>query len=252
MSRLEWDKIGEKLYRAGVDRGVMYKMDDKGAYPKGEAWNGLTKVTESPSGAEATKIYANNAQYLAVRAAETFDFSLEAYMYPDGFAECDGSKEVSPGVYVTQQTRAKFGLTYRVKIGNDTQGVDHGYELHIIYGASASPSSKDHDTINETVDPSTMSWDCTTEPIQVKANDGELVPSAHIVINSLKCPAETMKKIEDVLYGSGSAEAKLPLPEELFQLLGGVSLAALSTSEGTKIPVPTIEKTSDSEKQATK
>lgn len=214
MSRLKWDEDGKKLYKVGVDMGVLYPKDDKGQYPAGVPWNGLSKITESPSGAESSPVYANNAKYLDLISAEEFGYTIEAYIYPDAFAECDGSKEVAPGVFVTQQNRKHFGVTYRNLIGNDIKNTDYGYEIHIIYDSVAAPSSKDHETINENVDAETMSWECSTTPVKVKG----CKPASHLVIDSTKCPKDVLKKIEDILYGTEESEARLPLPDELIAL----------------------------------
>lgn len=218
MAILEWDEVGKKFYKAGVDRGVLYKKSKEGKYPLGVAWNGLTAVNENPSGAEATSLYANNSKYLDIISNEEFSYTIEAYTYPDAFAECDGSKELSPGIYATQQTRNPFGMTYRTKIGNDIDGIDNGYEIHIVYDSLAKPSSKDNSTINENVEAVTMSWECSTTPVKVKG----FKPTAHLIINSTKCTAEALKKIEDALYGTESEEAHLPLPDELLTLIGPI------------------------------
>lgn len=214
MSRVKWDETGKKLYRAGVDKGVLYPMDDKGEYPKGVPWSGLSKVTESPSGAESNPVYANNAKYLNLVSSEEFNYTIEAYMYPDEFTECDGSKEIAPGIYVTQQNRRHFGMTYRNGIGNDTMNLDYGYEIHLVYDSIAAPSSKDHETVNENVDAATMSWECSTTPVKIEGYK----PASHLVIDSTKCPADVLKKIEDILYGTEETEPRLPLPDELVAL----------------------------------
>lgn len=247
MSRLEWDKAGEKLYHVGVDKVVLYHKDSEGKYPKGVPWNGVTAVNESPSGAESTKLHANNTQYHEIRSAEEFGYTIEAYMYPDEFAECDGSKEIAKGIFATQQTRKRFGLAYRTLIGNDVNDTDHGYEIHLVYDSTASPSSKDHGTINETIDPSTMSWECSTVPVSADALG--IKPTAHIIIDSTKCSKEDLKKIEDILYGSENGEARLPLPDELASLATAISYV---DNDGSKIPVPATVTASDNSKQTTK
>ena len=216
MAKLVWDQIGERLYETGVDRGVIYPQEG-GAYPKGAAWNGLISVTESPSGAEATPLYANNSKYVELISAEEFGGTIEAYMYPDEFAECDGAKELvaGSGVMVRQQTRKPFGLTYRTKIGNDTDKTDFGYKLHIVYGATASPSEKANSTINDNPEAITMSWEFTTTPVEIEG----FTNAAHIEIDSTKVDPEVLAAIEAVLYGSESVEAKLPMPSELVELL---------------------------------
>lgn len=216
MATLNWDEEGKRFYHAGVDKGVLYVKDDTGKYPKGVAWNGLSKVTESPSGAETTAVYANNAKYLDLVSNEEFGYTIEAYTFPDEFAECDGSKELSPGIYVTQQNRKHFGVTYRTKIGNDIKNTDYGYEIHFVYDSVAKPSSKDNSTINESVEALTMSWECSTTPVKIKG----CTPASHLKINSTTCPAAVLKKIEDIIYGTEETEARLPLPDELIALGG--------------------------------
>lgn len=173
MSKLQWDKVGERFYETGVDRGVLFPMGKGGVYDKGTAWNGLTAINENPTGGEANPFYANNKKYLNIIAAEDFGFGIEAYTYPDEWEACDGSVEIAPGVTAGQQTRKVFGLTYRTLIGNDTDGQDHGYKIHLVYGAQAAPSQRNHGTVNESPEPTTMSWDATTTPVEVP---GERAP----------------------------------------------------------------------------
>lgn len=214
--KIVFDEIGSKIYEAGVDRGVLYKPDATGAYTNGVAWNGLTQVTESPSGAEATPLYAGNAKYLNLYSTEEFGATIEAYTYPEEFEECDGSAELVPGITIGQQDRTMFGLCYRTKLGNDTQGENFGYKLHIIYGCMAAPSEKAYQTINDSPEAITFSWELTTTPVQV---DG-FKPTASVVINSTKLDAAKLTALENVLYGSASAAPKLPLPNELVTLCG--------------------------------
>lgn len=216
MSKLVWDQTGEKLYETGVDRGVVYPIDAQGTFTKGAAWNGLTAVNESPSGAEATPLYANNKKYLNLMSAEEFGGTIEAYTYPDEFAECDGSASLTEGVFITQQKRKMFGLCYRTCIGNDVVGTKYGYKLHLVYNALASPSEKENATINDDPEAATLSWEFTTTPVDVEGFE----PTAHIVIDSTKVDAEKLAALEAVLYGSEDAEAKLPLPSELITILG--------------------------------
>lgn len=212
MARLTWDDTGKRLFETGVDRGVVYPIASGGAYSNGEAWNGLTAVNESPSGAEATKLWANNGQYGELRSTEEFGFTIEAYTYPDGFAACNGEAELVEGVSVTQQTRKKFGFSYRSLLGNDTEGTDHGYLLHLVYGATANPSEKSRSTVNESPEAQTMSWECSTTPLAV----ADMKPTAHIIINSTKVNADCLKALEDKLYGDASAGTPtLPLPDEV-------------------------------------
>lgn len=223
MSKLIWDKVGERLYETGVDHGVLFPMGKTGAYEKGVAWSGLTAINESPSGGEANPFYADNIKYLNIMSAEDYGFSIEAYTYPDEWAACDGSAEIAPGVIAGQQNRRVFGLAYRTLIGNDTEGQDHGYKLHLVYGAQASPSGRDHGTVNESPEPTAMSWDATTTPIEVPG----FKPTAHLVIDSTKTSAEKMKTLEEILYGkdatspdaSDGVDPRLPLPAEIIELM---------------------------------
>lgn len=211
MSKLVWDQTGERLYETGVDRGVLYPQDATGAYPKGVAWNGLSSVSESPSGAESSPIYADNIKYLDLMSAEEFGATVEAYMYPDEFAECDGSKEIAPGVFAGQQNRVPFGLSYRTLIGNDTKNNDYGYKLHLIYGAKASPSEKSYQTVNDSPEAMTLSWEITTTPVAVEG----FKPTAQLTIDSTKVDAAKLATLEAILYGDETNEARLPLPNEV-------------------------------------
>lgn len=223
MSKLQWDKVGERLYETGVDRCVLFLVGKNAAYEKGVPWNGLTAFNENPSGGEANPFYANNKKYLNIIAAEDFGFGLEAYTYPDEWAACDGSAEIAPGVTAGQQTRKVFGITCRTLIGNDTEGQDHGYKLHLVYGAQASPSQRNHGTVNESPEPTTMSWDATTTPVEVPG----FKPTAHLVIDSTKTSAEKMAALEEILYGkdptseggTDGADSRLPLPAEIIELM---------------------------------
>lgn len=222
MSKIVWDKIGERLYETGVKNGVLYLQTD-GVYNNGVAWNGLTAVTESPSGAEATALYADDMKYLNLYSAEEFGATIEAYTYPDEFAECDGSKELVDGVVIGQQTRKAFGLCYRTVIGNDTDGEAHGYKLHIIYGAMASPSEKAYATINDSPEAITFSWEVTTTPVNVTGAK----PTASVVIDSTKADPTKLAALETILYGkdpttpegSDGVNPRLPLPDELKTLM---------------------------------
>ena len=188
MSRLEWDKTGERLYETGVNNGVLYVQKD-GAYPLGVAWNGLTAVTESPSGAEASPLYADNIKYLNLMSAEEFAATIEAYMYPEEFEECDGSKEIVPGMTIGQQTRSTFGFCYKTLIGNDTTGTKHGYKIHIVYNALAAPSEKAYATVNDSPEAITFSWEVSTTPVNVTGGD----PTATVTIDSTRVDAEKLK-----------------------------------------------------------
>lgn len=213
--KIVWDAVGEKTFETGVDRGVLYPMKD-GAYPLGVPWNGLTAVTESPSGAEATALYADNIKYLNLMAAEEFGATIEAYTYPDEFMECDGSAELTPGVYIGQQDRKVFGMAYRTVVGNDVDGNSHGYKLHLIYGALASPSEKPYATINDSPEAITFSWEVKTTPVPVTGHK----PTASLVIDSTKVAPEKLALLEEALYGSDEKEAYLPLPDEVASIVG--------------------------------
>ncbi|MCM1363391.1 MAG: hypothetical protein NC215_00205 [Ruminococcus sp.] len=215
MSRITWDDVGKRFFETGVEQCVLYQQK-QGVYPKGVAWNGISKITEKPSGAEATAFYADNIKYLSIRAAEDFGATLEAFYYPDEFAECDGSVEVVAGVTIGQQGRKPFGLSYRTILGNDEESTDYGYKLHLVYGATASPSEKENETINENPNAATMSWECETTPVSVK----NYKPTSHIVFDSTKVDKVKLAELEDILYGTEEKEARLPLPDEVFALFG--------------------------------
>lgn len=213
--KLVWDQTNERLYETGVKMGVVYPQAESGIYPRGVAWNGLTAVTESPSGAEATALYADDIKYLNLMPAEEFAATIEAYTYPDEFAECDGSAELAKGVAIGQQKRKAFGLCYRTVLGNDVDGNDYGYKLHIIYGAMAAPSEKAYATINDSPEAITFSWELSTTPVSV---DG-FKPTASITIDSTKADPTKLKALENILYGSEEADARLPLPNEIATLM---------------------------------
>ena len=215
MSRLVWDQTGERLYETGVKQGVLY-VQDNGAYPKGVAWNGLTAVTESPSGAEATALYADDVKYLNLMSAEEFGATIEAYTYPDEFAECDGSAAIAAGIYIGQQTRKTFGMCYRTVVGNDVDTNDYGYKLHLIYGALAAPSEKAYASINDSPEAITFSWEVSTTPVSVNGYK----PTASITIDSTKVDPAALAALEAVLYGSADSEARLPLPDEIMEIVG--------------------------------
>lgn len=216
MTALTWDEVGKRLYETGVDKVALYLRDETGKYSKGVAWNGVTAINESPSGAEPTPLYADNIKYLNLMSAEEFAATLEAYMYPDEFMECDGSASVATGVYIGQQPRKTFGLAYRSLIGNDVVGNDYGYKLNLIYGCLASPSEKNHATVNDSPEPETMSWEISTTPVNVTDHK----PTATMVFDSTKLAKEKLAALEAVLYGSKDKEAMLPLPDEIIKLLG--------------------------------
>lgn len=211
MAKLKWDQTGEKLYETGTDRGVLFPMGDAGTYESGVAWNGLTAVNQSPSGAEPTPLYADNIKYLELMSNEDFGFSIEAYTYPDEFAACNGEAELAAGVSISQQARKAFGMTYRSIIGNDVKNNEYGYKIHLIYGAKAAPSEKAYATVNDSPEAMTLSWECTTTPVEVEG----FKPTAYVCIDSTKVDSTKLKALEDKLYGTESEEATLPMPAEL-------------------------------------
>ena len=214
MSKIVWDQTGERLYETGVNHGVLY-IPTSGVYSKGVAWNGLTAVTESPSGAEATALYADDIKYLNLMSAEEFACTIEAYTYPDEFAECDGSASLVAGVNIGQQPRKTFGLCYRTTIGNDTDGNAHGYKLHMVYGCLASPSEKAYATINDSPEANTFSWEVSTTPVNVTGHK----PTAFLTIDSTKADPAKLAALEKILYGDTEAEPRLPLPDEIATLM---------------------------------
>lgn len=214
MSRLVWDETGKRLYETGVKQGVLYPYGSSG-YENGVAWNGLVSITESPSGAEATPLYADDIKYLELFSAEEFGATIEAYTYPDEFAACDGSISVTPGVVIGQQDRKSFGLCYRTTVGNDTQGNNHGYKLHLIYGCKAAPSEKGYSTINDSPEAITFSWEVTTTPVAVTGGK----PTSTLVIDSTKLKPATMAAVEAKLYGDTTSQATLPLPDQIIELI---------------------------------
>lgn len=215
MSKIVWDAVGEHIFETGVRNGVLYLKDAQGAYSTGVAWNGLTSVSESPEGAEPTDLYADDVKYLTLMSAENFKATVEAYTYPDEFAECDGSATIADGVTIGQQSRKPFGLCYRTAIGNDTDGNEHGYKLHIVYGCLASPSEKQYSTINDSPEATTFSWEVSTTPVNVNGKK----PTATLIIDSTKADKTKLTALEDILYGSESVEPRLPLPDEIKTLM---------------------------------
>lgn len=216
MAKLVWDESGKRIYETGVQKGVLYVQDEGGTYPKGVAWNGLTAVTESPSGAEATPLYADDIKYLELRSAEEFGATIEAYTYPEEFEACDGSASLAKGVSIGQQDRKAFGLCYRTVVGNDVQGNSHGYKLHLIYGAVASPSEKAYATVNDSPEAVTFSWEITTTPVEIEG----FKPTASITIDSTKVNPEKLAELEKKLYGD-TGDAQLPLPSEVKTIFAG-------------------------------
>lgn len=220
---LEWDNTAERFYETGVDHCVLYVQDSSGAYPKGTAWNGITAITESPSGGEANPVYADNIKYLNLYSAEDFGATIEALAYPEEFSDCNGEEELveGKGVYIAQQERKTFGLCYRTLVGNEVDGNDHGYKIHIVYGAKASPSEQAFNTINESPEPATFSWEVTTIPVPVTG----FKPTAHLVIDSRHCSSANLEALKTILYGTpadggtAAVDARLPLPNEIMTLL---------------------------------
>ena len=221
MSKLVWDKTGERRYETGVNKGVLYIPDTNGVYNTGIAWNGLTTISESPSGAEATPLYADNIKYLNLISAEEFGATIEAYTYPEEFTQFDGVASPSVGVYVGQQARKAFGMSYQTRVGNDTMGSDLGYKIHMIYGAQAAPSEKAYATINDTPEAITFSWELTTTPLDVGDN---LKPTAQLTIDSTKVDPAALATLEAALYGSPSTSPRLPLPVEVLGMFSAASV----------------------------
>lgn len=229
MSRLVWDKVGERLYETGVSQGVLYPIQTGGVYTKGVAWNGLSAVTESPSGAEPTAVYADNIKYLNMMSAEDFGGTIEAYTRPDEFEECDGSKEIAPGVYAGQQNRKVFGLSYKTILGNDVDSNDYGYKLHLVYGCLASPSEKGYQSVNDSLEAMSLSWEFGTTPVEINTliEGKKLKPTAILVFDSTKVDADKMTALEEILYGKNptsedgtdGVEPRLPLPDEVIALM---------------------------------
>lgn len=221
--KLAWDKTGEHLYETGVDHGVLYPIQTGGLYNKGVAWNGITKVSEKPTGAEATPLYADNVKYLNLVSAESFEASIEAYMYPDEFAECDGSANIATGVSIGQQNRKMFGLAYRTVVGNDEDNNDHGYKLHLIYNALAAPSEKGYSTINDSPEAISLSWEVKTTPVNVAG----FKPTACVTIDSTKVKHAKLAALEEILYGKDESttgagdgvDPRLPMPDEIATLM---------------------------------
>lgn len=238
MTRILWDQTGERLYETGVDRGVLY-IPTGGVYDTGVGWNGLTAVTESPSGAEPTPLYADNIKYLNLLSVEEFGGTIEAFMYPDEFGQCDGTASPTPGIAVGQQTRKTFGLCYRTKLGNDEVSDDYGYKLHLVYGATAAPSEKAYATINDSPEAITFSWSFTTVPVGVTG----LKPTALLTIDSTQVDAPTLAALEDILYGTMGTDPSLPLPDTVLAMFAGTMTLATPTAPtfaSPNITIPTV------------
>lgn len=214
--KLVWDEQGKRFYETGVEKGVLYNYEE-GAYKNGVAWNGLTAVTESPSGAESTPMYADNIKYLNLTSVEEFNATIEAYTYPDEFKPCIGEVEISSGVTIAQQAHKTFGLSYQTKLGNDVDGSDHGYKIHLVYGCSAKPTEKGYQTINDSPEAMTFSWELSTVPIKVSGHK----PTAILTIDSTKVTKEKMELIENALYGTDTTEPKLLTPDEVLKIIAG-------------------------------
>lgn len=227
MSKIVWDKTGERFYETGVDHAVLYPIDAEGLYNGGVAWNGITAINESPSGAEPNNLYADNIKYLVLVGAEDFGLTIEAYTYPDEWEQCDGSAEIAPGVLAGQQNRKIFGLSYRTKLGNDVDGQDHGYKLHLVYGGLASPSERGYQTVNDSPEPINPSWEVTTTPVDVPG----FKPTARLIITSTKADPAKLAALETILYGSEEAEPRLPLPGEVIELLKADAVTIITAAE---------------------
>ncbi|QED11521.1 major tail protein [Arthrobacter phage Qui] len=234
MTKLKWDQVGEKFYETGVDQGVLYLPNTTGIYDKGYAWNGLVSVSESPSGAESNKQYADNTVYLNLVSAEEFSATVEAFTYPEEFAECDGTAVPTAGVYVGQQRRKSFGLSYRTRVGNDIDAADHGYKLHLIYGALAAPTEKAYTTINDSPEAITFSWELSTTPVEVGSG---LKPTATLTIDSTKVSAAKLTDLENLLYGTAGVDPQLPTPAAVIAMFNG------SLIEVTTVTAPTYNST---------
>lgn len=214
MSKMVWDQIGERRYETGIEQVALFPQEN-GLYPKGVAWNGITALNLTPSGAEPTPLFANDRKYLTLMSVEELGGTIEAYTYPDEWMECDGSAELVPGVYVGQQARKPFGLAGKTLIGNDTDGIKHGYKLHIVYGGLASPTEQSHSTVNDSPEASTLSWEFSTTPVAVPGHE----TSSYICIDSTKVDAAKLSALEAIIYGSEEAEPRLPLPEEVATIM---------------------------------
>ena len=227
MAVIEWDKAGQRLYETGVDRGVLYIPNNGGVYESGYAWNGLTAVSESPSGAEANPQYADNIKYLNLVSAEEFGATIEAFTYPDAFAQCDGTAVID-GVQLAQQTRRQFGFSYRSLLGNDLLGTDYGYKIHLVYGCDASPSEKSRSTVNDSPEAATFSWEITTNPVAVvgtnPATGKPFRSTAHVIIDSTQVPAAKLKELEDALYGTAGGDPRMPTPNQVLAMFSGASV----------------------------
>lgn len=241
MTALTWDKVGDRLYETGIDRGVLYIPNGAGVYDIGYAWNGLTSVNESPSGAESSKQYADNIVYLNLTSVEEFNATIEAFTYPDEFGQCDGTAEPTPGVSIGQQSRKTFGFVYRTLLGNDLQGTDYGYKIHLVYGCKAAPSEKPYATVNDSPEAIPFSWEITTTPVDVTGHK----PTASLVIDSTKVDSTTLQALEDLLYGTAGTDPSLPMPDDVIAMFSGtiteVTPTEPSFDSGTNtITIPSV------------
>lgn len=248
MTQIQWDKAGQRLYETGIDRGVLYIPDTNGAYSTGYAWNGLTAVSESPSGAEANPQYADNIKYLNLISAEEFGATIEAFTYPEAFAQCDGTALVG-GVQLAQQARRQFGFAYRTLIGNDLLGTDYGYKIHLIYGCDAAPSEKSRSTVNDSPEAATFSWEVTTNPVPVNGinpvTNKPFRPTAHITIDSTQVTPEALTALEEIIYGTSGSDPRMPTPNQVLGMFAGtlteVEPNKPAFDEGTNtITIPTV------------
>lgn len=230
MTKILWDQVGQRTYETGVDHGVLYLLDNGGVYDTGFGWNGLVTVTESPSGAESNAQYADNIKYLDIQSAEEFGGTIEAFTYPDEFAECDGSKVVEGGISIAQQPRRPFGLSYRTILGNDVSGNNYGYKLHLVYGAKVAPSERAYGTVNDSPEPITFSWEFSTTPVPVGTIGGvEYKPTSTLVIDSTKVDADALADLEDMLYGTPGTDPMLPTPAQVIALFSGTVVTVTPT-----------------------
>lgn len=237
--KLSWDKIGERFFETGVDKGVLYMPNSTGVYTDGVAWNGLVNVTESPSGAEANKLYADNIVYLNMTSAEEFGASIEAYTYPAEFDQYDGLASPTPGLRIGQQARKPFGLSYRTRVGNDLDGDAHGYKIHLVYGCTAAPSERAYATVNDSPEPVTFSWELTTVPVSVSG----LRPTALVTITSTEVSPTELSAFEDIIYGTAGTDPRLPLPDEVVSIFEtGVTIVTPTapTKSGNNLTIPNI------------
>lgn len=246
MTKLLWDQTGQRIYEAGVDHGVLYIPNTLGVYDMGHAWNGLTAVTESPSGAESNKQFADNIPYLNLLSAEEFGGTIEAFTYPDAFGQCDGTAEPEIGVVIGQQTRKTFGMSYRTRVGNDIEQTDYGYKIHLVYGALAAPSEKNYQTINDSPEATALSWEFTTTPVEVGTIGGTAYkPTATLVVDSTKVNATALAALEDLLYGTVGSDPELPTPAEVIALFAGTvteveTVAPTYNSSTDIITIPSV------------